>query len=456
MTRAANLLQVRFIETAKPKAADYYLNDGARLAVRVYPSGLKRFCYRFEAAGRMRRVEHDRPFGKGPGTLSLTEARAWRNELDELRRQGIDPVTRTIAQREQSRRLVEIAARPRTPRPEAAAIVYPAGTFGAIAEEFYRRVIERTYRQPQAVRRILAADLLPELGQRPLATLRLGDVQTVLNGIVDRGAPVSANRALLVAKRILRYARMQGHIEVNPLAELTRRDVGGSEGERERALSFDEIPVLWRVLAGNGEGVKRTVREFQRKDGRAVAGYARAGLHLHWQARACLQLLLLTGQRIGETLAARWGDVDLAAGLWRIPPENTKTNRPHLVHLPGLAVELLRALPGKKPAEAFIFAAETTEQPAAIERRVVTRALDRLLASGALPLPHFTPHDLRRTVRSRLSDLGVLPHVAEKILAHRLGGVLQVYDRAEYLPERAAAMAAWDAKLRELIASAAQ
>ncbi len=78
-------------------------------------------------------------------------------------------------------------------------------------------------------------------------------------------------------------------------------------------------------------------------------------------------------------------------------------------------------------------------------------ALDRLLASGALPLAHFTPHDLRRTVRSRLSDLGVLPHVAEKILAHRLGGVLQVYDRAEYLPERAAAMAAWDAKLRELI-----
>ena len=71
---------------------------------------------------------------------------------------------------------------------------------------------------------------------------------------------------------------------------------------------------------------------------------------------------------------------------------------------------------------------------------------------AALPLPHFTPHDLRRTVRSRLSDIGVAPHVAEKILAHKLGGVLQVYDRADYLPERAAAMAAWDSKLRELLA----
>lgn len=454
MTRAANLLQVRLIETAKPQAADFYLNDGARLAVRVYPSGLKRFCYRFEAAGRMRRIEHEKPFGKGPGTLSLTEARAWRNELDDLRRQGIDPVARTLAQREQSRRLVEIAARQRSGKPGAEPVTFPAGTFGALADEFYRRVIERTYRQPLAVRRILDADLLPELGPRPIAALRLGDVQAVLNRIVDRGAPVAANRALLVAKRVLRYARMQGHIEVNPIGELTRRDVGGTEGERERALAFDEIPVLWRVLTGDGEAVKRAVREFKRKDGRAIAGYQRSGLHLQWQARACLQMLLLTGQRIGETLAARWGDVDLAAGLWRIPPENTKTGRPHLVHLPALAVDVLRALPGAKPAAGFVFAAEGTDKPMPIERRVVTRALDRLLASGALPLPHFTPHDLRRTVRSRLSDLGVLPHVAEKILAHRLGGVLQVYDRAEYLPERAAAMAAWDAKLRELIAEA--
>jgi len=125
--------------------------------------------------------------------------------------------------------------------------------------------------------------------------------------------------------------------------------------------------------------------------------------------------------------------------------------RPHLVHLPSLAIELLRALPGEHRAQDFVFASADSATPAPIERRTVTRALDRMLKSGALRMPHFTPHDLRRTVRSRLSDLGVLPHVAEKILAHRLGGVLQIYDRAEYLPERAAAMAAWGRKVRELI-----
>ncbi|MDL1863142.1 hypothetical protein FBR04_19245 [Betaproteobacteria bacterium PRO7] len=308
---------------------------------------------------------------------------------------------------------------------------------------------------PQGVRRMLDVDLLPHLGARPLASITLRDVQAVLNAIVDRGAPVQANRVLLVAKRVLRYARMQGHIEVNPIAELTRRDVGGTEGERERALSFDEIATFWHVLAG-AVPVKRTVRAFARKNGRTtVAAYERGGLHLEPATRACLQFLLLTGQRVGETLLARWGDIDLDAALWRIPAHNTKTGRPHLVHLPSLAVDVLRAIPGERAADRFVFASSQSAQPSPIERRTVTRALDRLLAGGALPLAHFTPHDLRRTLRSRLGDLGVLPHVAEKILNHRLGGVLQVYDRSEYLSERAAAMSAWDENLRELLADEA-
>jgi integrase len=452
MTRAANQLQVRTIEAARPRAADYYLNDGQRLAVRVYPSGRKTFVYRYELAGRMRRVEHVKPFGKGPGTLSLGEARAWRAELDELRARGIDPVAATLAQRHQLRRALAPAARAAAP---AAPIDYPAGTFGALANEFYARVIERQYRRPQGVRRMLDVDLLPHLGARPLASITLRDVQAVLNAIVDRGAPVQANRVLLVAKRVLRYARMQGHIEVNPIAELTRRDVGGTEGERERALSFDEIATFWHVLAG-AVPVKRTVRAFARKNGRTtVAAYERGGLHLEPATRACLQFLLLTGQRVGETLLARWGDIDLDAALWRIPAHNTKTGRPHLVHLPSLAVDVLRAIPGERAADRFVFASSQSAQPSPIERRTVTRALDRLLAGGALPLAHFTPHDLRRTLRSRLGDLGVLPHVAEKILNHRLGGVLQVYDRSEYLSERAAAMSAWDENLRELLADEA-
>jgi integrase len=418
--RAANLLTVKAIEKAKPKPLDYYLRDGAGLFVRVYPSGRKAFVYRFEVEGRTRKVEHDKAFGHGPDAITLESARAWRAEQHALRLAGRDPVqAKRSVRRLRKLQLTDAGD-------------YPVGSFGAIALEFYARIIEPEFKDPAQFKRILSADLLPEIGRRPVAELRLGEIQSALNAIVDRGSKVAANRALLAAKKVLRYARTQGHVEVNVLADIARRDVGGKEGERDRALSFDEITTFWR----------------------GVAGYA----GLSWQVRACLLFLLLTGQRIGETLAATWGDIDLAAGSWRIPASNTKTGREHRVHLPALAVALLSTLPKPKSAAAAVFHADADQPAEPITRRAVTRALDRLLSPprkgepAALPLADFTPHDLRRTVRSRLADLGVLPHVAEKILNHQLGGVLQVYDRAEYLPERAEAMNKWNDKIRELVA----
>ena len=451
MSRNANKLQVRSIDAARPKPVDYYLSDGARLALRVYPSGRKAWTYRYDVAGRTRRVEHPKPYGKGPNALSLTEARSWRNELDDLRSQGIDPVVHELDKRDRVRRATVASALARAHDADPEAIDYPQGSFGALAFEFYRRKISVEYQHPDQFKRILTTDLLPDLGARMVESLKLGDFQSVFNRIVDRGAPVAANRALLAAKKVMRYARTQGHIEVNPLGDLTRADVGGKERDRECNLGFDEIKTFWRVLSGE-QTVARTVKGSKRRNGQTIADYQREGIKLQWQTTAVLKFLLLTGQRIGETINARWGDMDLAAGIWRIPASETKLKRQHLVHLPSLAVELLKGLPGDKASADFVFPANGTETPTAFDRRVITRALDRLLRTGALPMPDFTPHDLRRTVRSRLSDLGVLPHVAEKVLAHKLAGVLAVYDRGEYLPERQAAMQAWDRRLRELIA----
>ena len=45
----------------------------------------------------------------------------------------------------------------------------------------------------------------------------------------------------------------------------------------------------------------------------------------------------------------------------------------------------------------------------------------------------FVPHDLRRTVRSRLSALGVDPIVCRKVLGHALDGMDRIYNRHNYL-----------------------
>jgi integrase len=55
-------------------------------------------------------------------------------------------------------------------------------------------------------------------------------------------------------------------------------------------------------------------------------------------------------------------------------------------------------------------------------------------------------HDIRRTMATRLGDLGVLPHVVEAILNHISGhkaGVAGIYNRAIYAPEKRAALQKW-------------
>jgi integrase len=68
-------------------------------------------------------------------------------------------------------------------------------------------------------------------------------------------------------------------------------------------------------------------------------------------------------------------------------------------------------------------------------------------------VPPFTPHDLRRTCATRMNDLGVMPHIVEKILGHSMQGVMAVYKRAEYVPERVQAMQPWADDIDRLVTS---
>ena len=64
----------------------------------------------------------------------------------------------------------------------------------------------------------------------------------------------------------------------------------------------------------------------------------------------------------------------------------------------------------------------------------------------------WVPHDIRRTVATQLNELGVLPHVVEKILNHKMQGVMAVYNKAEYWPERVEALLQWQAKIKRIVA----
>jgi hypothetical protein len=66
----------------------------------------------------------------------------------------------------------------------------------------------------------------------------------------------------------------------------------------------------------------------------------------------------------------------------------------------------------------------------------------------------WTLHDLRRTVRAGLGDLGVQPHIAEAVINHLPPKLIRTYDRNKYEAEKRDALDKWATHLKTRVAQA--
>ncbi|MEE2030481.1 hypothetical protein DIKCMJMK_04401 [Shewanella oneidensis] len=62
----------------------------------------------------------------------------------------------------------------------------------------------------------------------------------------------------------------------------------------------------------------------------------------------------------------------------------------------------------------------------------------------------WTLHDIRRTFITRLNDLGVAPYIVEQLVGHELAGVMKIYNRSQYIPEKKVALDMWVEHLKIL------
>ncbi|GEO18682.1 hypothetical protein MAE02_63780 [Microvirga aerophila] len=129
--------------------------------------------------------------------------------------------------------------------------------------------------------------------------------------------------------------------------------------------------------------------------------------------------------------------------MWVMPPEHAKNGKPHLVHLSAPVLQLLQSAPRLGD---IVFSGDGTTPFQGFSKSKAR--LDRLSR-----VSDWTLHDLRRTAVSGMAQLGIAPHVADKILNHQSGtisGVAAVYQRHEFLHERREALNAWGAFLNAL------
>ena len=260
------------------------------------------------------------------------------------------------------------------------------------------------------VRRIAEDD--PRLVASRIQTVDLIRVRRSLKNYARKHGNVAANRLMEILKQVFRHAVQIGYLRYSPIADLTRKVVGGVETPRERVLTDSELRLVWD-----------TDRHTE-----------------------LIRFLLLTGQRIRETQLAHWGDLD--GNQWFIPAANNKSGRDHWVAMSSQAVELLDSLDMRRGR---IFGRVSPTAVQAYLRRWCER---NKIGKNCRETKHqglFTPHDLRRTFATRLNELQIGPHIVEKILNHRLTGVMAVYNHAEYREERESAMQIWADELERIV-----
>jgi integrase len=294
-----------------------------------------------------------------------------------------------------------------------------------VVEQFIERYAKPNTRDWRETRRLLVNEVVSRYGARRLSQITRAHVHEMLDEIVDRGAPVGANRVFAQFRKMCRWALSRGIIDHDPCAGVAAPT---TETPRDRVLFDDEVRLAWRAFE--------------------IVG---------WPFGPFAQLLLLTGARRAEVAGMRRAEIDLAARTWTLPATRTKNRREHVVPLSDAAIRIIEGLPriGNSPS-GLVFT--TTGATAISGFSHVKAAIDRailksLTGEGKAPEP-WTLHDLRRTVATNLQKLGVRLEVTEACLNHASGsraGIVGVYQRHEYADEKRAALDAWARRLEEIV-----
>ena len=162
------------------------------------------------------------------------------------------------------------------------------------------------------------------------------------------------------------------------------------------------------------------------------------------QNAIAIKILLSTCVRIGELVKAEWVDINFDKAEWTIPDANSKTRKGFTIPLPPAIVGWFKELQQYACGSNYVLPTRrigASKQPH-ILTLTISVALNKL-CNKLEGVRRFTPHDLRSTARSHLTELGINLIVAERCLNHSLGGLVSIYDQHDYMTERRTALELW-------------
>ena len=396
------------IRALKPKTSRYEVWETGRngFGVRVSPHGRKSWVFMYWFEGMQKRMT----FGIYP-EMTLEKAHSAHAKAREQLFNKIDP----------SELLVQSNIEHRG-----------APTVSQLVNEYIEKWAKPRKRTWEEDARMLSKDVVPPLGKRKAKDIKRRDIVLLIDEIVERGSPITANRTLRIIKKMFSFAVKRGVLDASPCMEI---DPPAKENQRERILNEEEIKMFWFGL------------------GKAKMSEA---------TKLVLRLLLITAQRKAEVSQAEWSEIDLKNKWWTIPKERSKNERIHRVPLSPMAVDIFKQAKTLSGDSRWVF-------PSSKGQPITPRSISRAIRNNSEKKPsgnpkhtppygdffkidHFTPHDLRRTATSMMTSLKIAEHDVSKVLNHTIQTVTNKhYNHYSYDKEKQKALGVWDRKLTAIL-----
>lgn len=407
---AARLTDIS-IQNAKPGPTRREIPDGGckGLYLIVQPSGRKSWAVRYRHNGKTRKLTLD-------GFPSLATARKLATEAME--NPDRDPAADKAARKAAAK---DAAQSNRDSIPEVIELYLKHYAEGRATRRKSKPKPHTLAATSRNLRRLAAPEVW---GSKRIQDIRKRDIIELLDGMVDAGNPIAANRTFAALQPLFAWAVQRDLIEASPAIWNKV-----AEEARARRLSSDEVKVFWEATDALG-----------------------------YPFQPIFRLLLLTGQRRNEVAEMTWQEIDLDRCIWTLPASRTKNSREHSVPLSEPVLAILKGLPHVESKQGYVFTTTGKSAPSGFSK--VTDALRaKMMELAGAPVPHWSLHDLRRTMATMMNDdLAIEPHVVEAILNHVSGsraGVAGVYNRAAYLKQKQSALEAWGRYVESLVSGKA-
>lgn len=380
------------IKRAKVQEKEIALYDGEGLQLTVRKTGTKAFEFRYTSPTSKRKQKI--VIGKYP-IMTLAEAREKRFELQKIIASGKDP------------------------KDERDAIKAKGITVKAVATNYIRYI--KSDLAPNTFKRnsgIIEREIITALGSKPISEVTRFDVLKMIREIEAKELMATSKMTLKIITRMFRYALAEGLIEHNVCNDVDR-------------------DILKKYTKKNFPHLTNS-----KKLGELIAKIQTCNNIV----RLAIMFAMHTFLRPINVRTLEWSEIDFDNRVIVIDEEKMKTRKPHIVPLTDSTIAILKEAHVLTSKRKYVFSV-TLGNP--ISEMTMQEALKRR-GYEHIQTVHGFRHTASTILNENISKHGIHTDAIEKQLAHTVGGVKGIYNKAEYLEERIKLMSWWSEYLAQL------